>query len=381
MKQVSLLICAILSTGCMKIVDKGPKQNSGISSFFHANELPVRTYSVDVKAQIKMFLQSENRPGYYSLMFQFPRSDRGYSLVLAGAQKNRIDGLGTFYSMPWPHSQPFDIEIWKQHVGGPQLVASFRGTTPKDLVITAPVTLSAQQSLEAFRVFFLDKAALKIRNHNLSVRAYEVIAVSPLFIEGFNPEEKASFDLAGLSSGNVLVEAHQIFGFYRFSLRGQNGGDGSLAVKHNTRAIRGSSAVFGQVRLDPVGEYTCFGKSGSNGSGHAGAMGNPGKNGKSGGSGGLLSLNFKSNQYFVYEYDFSGGKAGTPSKGGEGQLGGLAGSTAASGLQDAHCGLPKMLGQEGPRGGSGPDGLQESAGQPGSLCLNSDNQKVSCLSI
>lgn len=381
MKQVSLLMCAILSAGCMKIVDKSPKASSNLKSFFHSNSLPVRTYSQDVKAQITMSLQSENRPGYYSLMFQFPQSEREYSLVLGGVQKSQIDGLSTFYSLPWPHSQPYDIEIWKQHVGGPQLVASFRGTTPKDLVISTPLTLSAPQSLEAFRVFFLDKGAVRIRSHHFSVKAFEIISVSPLVIEGFSPEEKASADLAGLNSGNVLFEAHQIFGFFKFSLRGQNGGDGSPALKHTKRAKQGLPAAFGQVRLDPMGNYTCLGKAGSNGSGFPGAMGNPGRDGKAGGSGGHLLLNFKPNQYFIYEYNLSGGAAGEPTKGGEGQLGGLPGSTVANALISAHCGLPKMLGKEGVKGSVGPDGQQEGPGETGSLCLNPNDQKVRCLAF
>lgn len=380
MAQALLLFIWVFSIGCMKIVDKSKApQDSKSSLYFHANSLPVRSYLSEQKGNVRMTLQSENKPGYYSLLFQFPEGR--YQLLVQEPQVKAVEMTGSFHSLVVPHSKNFHIEIWQYRIGGPQLVASFRGRAPKDILVSTQVFLQKDESFEAFRVFFLEKALIKIGNHSLKVKAQEIIAESPLMIESYSKTDQAPQDHPGLDSGSVQFHATGIYGYFNFRLRGQKGGDGSPASTFSQRAKQGDPAIFGQVRIDPEGNANCVGRSSSNGSGAKGARGYPGKNGKSGGRGGVLSISSQKNQFLVYEYEIAGGESGSPSEGGVGQLGGLPGKTSGSGLQNAHCPAPLMVGKEGPQGEQGTIGEKEPGGTPGELCLNFDSNNTRCLAI
>lgn len=326
-----------------------------------------------VNSESKLKITTSDRPEAYFLNFEFHKlanitiqQEGGAQLLLPTEQKS--------YRLVWPHDSSYAFKITGETNGEVKEIW-FRGRTPKDIILQNKIELTRDTSFEAYRIYLLN-SQLKTNGYKLQLHAVKFFTKNSR-IYTFESDERAPLDQVGRSGGVVDIRAKWAAGYLQLDLNGQDGGDGSLAKEHKNRAESGFAALGARVKMGDYG-IECIGSGVSNGSGKDGAKGFSGNNGKAGGASALLLLNIIESDNFKFDLKNFGGRAGQPSKGGVGQLGGLPGATNIRGAAGS-CPLPKMIGKEGKAGPRGDDGIKELEGTRIEPCINLANQNPSCL--
>lgn len=372
MKKLVLLLLAFNLTACMKVRGKDDKGDAAAQvSNLSLEDLAV-VYSNEQQGPIKLLLQDSGQPGFYTYAFTW---DRDLSDLYVEVNSSEVISLalGTrHFSKLLEHNQPYSFEFYQHSRGGKKIVSSFRGQSPRDIIVSKDLSLQKETGLEAFRVFVAEGVAITTNGNKLQVRSRELTFSTGSVIQTFPKGAKAQLDKAGRDGGVIQINSDRIMGEVEFAFRGEHGGDGSPAKEHTDRAAQGSPEASPRMK-NIMGDQICVGTGVPAGPGANGADGFPGNNGKSGGNTGYLILMTQNIDRLKYSFVSEVGVAGVPTNGGKGQLGGLAGKLGR-GICSAH-GKPGGAGKDGK---PGPAGVREKDGEKQNSCLSVNGSNVQC---
>ncbi|WP_374076677.1 hypothetical protein [Bdellovibrio bacteriovorus] len=169
-------------------------------------------------------------PNKYNLLISWKQTDVRVDFD-DQANRFRLTSTKSPQAVAIPGDTKFTINIRSTSLDGKIL---FEGSkeliSPQDVIIANEYSLIGKKKIEANRVF-IKNGVITTFDYPFILSANEVIAENAV-IQTFPEGARAPFERSGRSASSIKIEARQIRGSLKISLRGENGGHGKSSYRN-----------------------------------------------------------------------------------------------------------------------------------------------------
>lgn len=327
----------------------------------------------------KFNLIASEIPHQYQMVVTWP-SDIKSVVIEDDGKKVFTTVSGNQHILSLKDNTRFNLRVFTNDGEKPVLIGEFQGATPSDYTFSGNVELKEDTTIEAHRVFFINKAKIQTNGKALVVSADQIVS-DDAEVFSFNQGTKAGIETSGASGGLVHLKSKEASGHMKVTLRGQHGGDGRNGLPWEIKAADGGGGRGGAhdcLRPPLIGgplKCWCTRTPDNGGDGAAGAKGRSGTPAGRGGNSGKIIVEIKEPSQFVVEPFQEIGFAGIPGKGGPGQEGGNGGP--AGDPSSSECSSARN-GNKGATGANGDDAPQAMDGSTETLCISIGQGEGKC---